>query len=157
VCNNPPPLNGGSSCNGEAIDSATCYPGSKLYLKENGRRFYGVPIAAGTTIVEGAVPDTCQAAGMRAVCTGDSSCKWASARCQVVDFEDAAGCGNPMYGLSKKLCGKTHTDCPQMDGLFNYMKNWHGGEYGTVSGAYVLGKEHTSGNGKTYYAYCIKQ
>merc|ERR1711892_524808 len=66
VCNNPPPLNRGSSCNGEAIDSATCYPGSKLFLEENRRKFYGVPIADRTTMVEGAVADTCEAAGMRA-------------------------------------------------------------------------------------------
>merc|ERR1711892_456206 len=72
VCNNPPPLNGGSSCSGEAAESVPCQ-GSKLYLEENGRRFYGVPIADGTTFVEGAVADTCEAAGMRAVCSGDSS------------------------------------------------------------------------------------
>merc|ERR1711892_691723 len=153
VCNNPPPLNGGSSCNGEAIDSATCYPGSKLYLEENGRKFYGVPVADGTTMIEGAVADTCDAAGMRAVCIGDSSCSYSSARCQVVDFEVAVNrCGNAMYGLSKKLCsGKYPRDCPQMDGLFNYMKGYPYGDVGVVSGTwYAIGNDHTSGNGKTY-------
>merc|ERR1711892_763091 len=147
VCNNPPPLNGGSSCSGEAAESAPC-PGSKLYLEENGRKFYGVPIADGTTLVEGAVADTCDAAGMRAVCVGDSSCERSSARCQVVDFEVAVHrCGNAMWGLSKKLCsGKYPRDCPQMDGLFNYMKGYSDyGDVGVVSGKwYALGKDYTS-------------
>jgi len=93
---------------------------------------------------------------MRAVCNGDSSCQYSSARCQVVDFEDS--CGNPMYGLSRKLCsGKRPNQCPQMDGLFTYRK-YRGGECGVVSEKWcVAGNGYTSGNGKTYYAYCIKQ
>jgi len=156
VCNNPPPLNGGSSCSGEAAESARC--GSKLYLNHNGRKFYGVPIPDGTRILEGVVADTCDAAGMRAVCGGDSSCKYSSARCQVVDLEAAYSC-QIMLGLSKKLCGgKRPKECPQMDGLFNYMNGYSRGECGVADGSWCAnGEDYASGNGKTYYAYCVQQ
>jgi len=142
----------------EAANDTCNVTGSKLYLEENGRKFYGVPIADGTTIVEGAVADTCEAAGMRAVCPGD--CPGSSARCEVVDFE-VGDCYNPMYGLSKKLCnGGQPRYCPQMDGLFNVslLKRHNGGECGIVSGNWCAnGNDYRSGNGKTYYAYCVKQ
>ena len=111
-------------------------------------------------MVEGAVADTCDAAGMRAVCDGDSSCIHSSARCEVVDFQVAvSSCGNSMYGLSNKLCsGKLPRDCPQLDGLFNYEKGWSGGECGVVSGNWCAnGNHYTSGNGNAYYAYCVRQ
>ena len=82
-------------------------------------------MARGRTLTEGTVADTCEDAGMKAVCNGDSRCSHYSARCQVVDLE-SAHCGYAMYGLAQKLCGsgKNPRQCPQMDGLFNYMKSW---------------------------------
>ena len=73
---------------------------AKLYLQENGYSYYGVPVATGKTLVEGTVADTCEAAGMRAVCTGSADCKYYSKRCEVIKFE-TSNCGNPMFGLAK--------------------------------------------------------
>ena len=60
--------------------------------------------------------------------------------------------------LSKKICvGKGARECPQLDGLFNYIKGHSGGDWGVVGGTWhAMGKEYTSGNGKTY-AYCVMQ
>jgi len=130
--------------------------GYKLYYEENGAKYYGIPVAEGTTLTEGVVADTCDAVGMRAVCAGDSSCKWSSARCQVMNFE-TSDCGNPMYGLAKKLCGG-NTDprgCPEMNGLFNYMRDWSG-ECGVVNGKMcVKGNSYISDELTVYYAYCV--
>lgn len=63
-----------------------------------------IPVAKGTTLTEGVVADTCEVVGMKAVCPGDSSCKYYGARCQEVDFQNAASrCGNAMLGLAKAL------------------------------------------------------
>jgi len=135
-------------------------PGYKLYYEENGAKYYGIPVAEGTTLTEGVVPDTCDAVGMKAVCTGDSSCRYYSARCQVVDLEDfTSSCGNPMWGLAKKLCGGNTMprNCPEMNGLFNYMKDWAGSECGVVNGTWcVSGKNYTPDNPPYYYAYCVQ-
>ena len=78
-------------------------------------------MAKGRTLTEGTVADTCEAAGMKAVCTGPSGCRHNSARCEVVDFE-AVVCGSAMYGLSKKLCGfgEYPRNCAKLDGLFSH-------------------------------------
>merc|ERR1719244_777781 len=111
------------------METTTPVKGYKLYYEENGAKYYGIPVAEGTTLTEGVVADTCDAVGMRAVCAGDSSCRYYSARCQVVDFEPM--CGSPMWGLAKKLCGHPNPrNCPEMNGLFNYMRGYSGGECG---------------------------
>jgi len=134
--------------------------GFKLYYEEKGAKFYGIPVAKGTTLTEGVVADTCEAVGMKAVCPGDSSCKYYGARCQEVDFQNAASrCGNAMLGLAKKLCGGATrpNDCPAMDGLFNYMNGWSHGECGVVNGKWcVAGNSYTSGSPSVYYAYYVK-
>jgi len=138
--------------------TTTPVKGSKLYYEENGAKFYGIPVAEGTTLTEGVVADTCDAVGMKAVCNGDSSCRFSSARCQVVDFE-ASGCGDAMWGLAKKICGGNTwpSECPQLNYLFNYMKYWYGGEYGVANGTWgASGNMHTSGNPSVYYAYCVE-
>ena len=63
--------------------------------------------------------------------------------------------------LSKKLCsGKSPVNCPKLNGMFNYMKNWRrggGGECGVVNGVSCApGKNHVAGNGDTF-AYCAKR
>jgi len=137
--------------------------GYKLYYEEEGAKyyakFYGIPVAKGAPLLEGVVADTCDAVGMRAVCTGDSSCRWSSSRCVAVEFE-SEDCGVPMKGLAKKVCGDNTTtprDCKELNGLFNYIKNWSGGECGVVNGAYCAqGKDYTPANPPVYYAYCVK-
>ena len=58
-------------------------------------------MADGTTLVEGTVADTCEVAGLRAVCAGDKTSSHYSARCDIIDFEVAAHVtSNPMNGLS---------------------------------------------------------
>ena len=78
----------------------------------------------------------------------------------MVDLEVAGqSCGSAMWSLSKKICsGKGARECPQLDGLFNYIKGHSGGDWGVVGGTWhAMGKEYTSGNGKTHYAYCVMQ
>merc|ERR1712098_444249 len=74
---------------------------------------------------------------------------------EVVDFE--LNCGNPMLGLAKKLCeGNNPRNCPEMNGLFNYMKDWSG-ECGVVNGTWCAqGNSYTPENPPVYYAYCVK-
>jgi len=130
--------------------------GYKLYYEENGAKFYGIPVAEDTTLRAGVVPDTCEAVGMRAVCAGDSSCRYASERCQVVDLE-SSHCGHLMWGLAKKLCGGMPDGCPEMDGLFAYKKGWGPAECGVVNGNMCAqGNSYISGNPTIYYAYCVK-
>ena len=132
-------------------------PGSKLYYEEDGAKFYGIPVAEGSTLREGVVAETCEAVGMRAVCIGASGCTYYSGRCQVVDFESS--CGNGMWGLAKKLCGgDTYPrNCPEMNGLFNDMKGWSGGECGVMEDSWCAhGNRFTSGKPSVYYAYCVK-
>ena len=63
-----------------------------------------------------------------------------------------------MWGLSKKIRGgKGARECPQLDGLFSYIKGHSGGDWGVVGGTWHANAEdYTSGNGNTY-AYCLKQ
>jgi len=130
--------------------------GYKLYYEEDGVKFYGIPVAEGTTLREGVVPDTCESVGMRAVCAGDSSCRFYNERCQVVDLE-SSHCDDTMSGLAKKLCGGIPGDCPEMEGLFAYVKGWGSGECGVVNGRWcVKGDSRRSGNPYIYYAYCVK-
>ena len=103
--------------------------------------------------------DTCEAAGMRAVCPGGDTCQYSSSRCQVVVFErSVCGANASMTGLAKEVCGeeKLPTDCPQLDGLFVYMNGWEGGECGVVDGQQcVNGSNYISGKHAVYYAYCV--
>ena len=49
----------------------------------NGQEMFKVLIAYGTRIIEGVVPDTCEAAGLRAACAGPAGCRYNSARCLI--------------------------------------------------------------------------
>jgi len=145
----------------EKTEQCCCKPqiptGAKLYYEKERAKYYGIPVAKGTTLKEGVVANTCEAVGMRAVCSGDSSCSYYSSRCQVVDFESQY-CTYPMWGLAKKICGgnKRPNECPEMNGLFNYMKNW-AGECGVVNGTWCArGDRTTPENPPVYYAYCVQ-
>ena len=123
-------------------------------------KYYGIPVPAGKKLTEGVVPQTCEAAGMRAVCPGNSNCKYYSSRCDVVPLElNVTKCGSPMRGLARKVCGgsSSPSTCPQLEGLFSYYKGWSGGDCGAVNGkACVKGNEYKSGKYNVYYAYCVK-
>ena len=56
------------------------FTGQKLLYSSGGQALFNVPVARGTVMSEGAVPDTCEAAGMRAVCSAQSGCSFNSAR-----------------------------------------------------------------------------
>jgi len=128
----------------------------QLY-SSGGLSYFKMPVSYGTRLIEGAVADTCDAAGMKSVCLGQSGCQYNSARCQVTPMSTISNCGNPMRGLSMKICGHTSTwRCSLIDGMFTYMKSWSGGEYGFVDGVGgKQGKDLVSTSGTIYYAYCV--
>ena len=128
----------------------------ELLYESAGVRYYKVPVPHGTSLVTGAVADTCEENGMKAVCNGESlaSCSYTSARCRVTPL--SAVCGDQMYTLSKLICNGTQPDqCPQMEGMFADMRDWHGSECGAVGGQWcVQGKTFMSSAGTPAYAYC---
>ena len=128
----------------------------ELLYESAGVRYYKVPVPHGTRLVTGAVADTCEKNGMKAVCNGESlaSCSYTSARCRVTPL--SAVCGDQMYTLSKLICNGTQPDqCPQMEGMFADMRDWHGSECGAVGGQWcVQGKTFMSSAGTPAYAYC---
>ena len=122
--------------------------------------YYGIPVAVGKRLTEGVVADTCEAAGMRAVCAGNSECQYSNKRCKVVTIEQSKVCeaNASMTGLAKRVCGegKLPKDCPELNGLFVYMHGWEGGECGVVDGQQCVdGSSYISGNPDMYYAYCV--
>ena len=141
-------------------------PGSKLYYKEKGLKYYGIPVAPGKRLTEGVVVATCEAAGMRAVCPGGSSCSYYSSRCDVVPIElsvkreKGVECHytTTMLGLSKKVCPeeKNPGSCKQLWGLFAYHKGFRGSAFGRIKGRSAQGHEYISGKYNVYYAYCVK-
>ena len=64
------------------------YQVSIMYLHQ-------VAVDNGTRLTEGKVSETCEAAGMRAVCSGPSSCKYTNvAKCVITPL--SSNCNNPM-------------------------------------------------------------
>ena len=64
-------------------------------------KYYKVPVAKGTTLTEGKVPETCEAAGMRAVCDGPSGCRYTNlAKCVVTPLSQ---CNQMWVALSKEV------------------------------------------------------
>ena len=62
--------------------------------------------------------------------------------------------------LSEILCNNDDpSDCDVMDGLFNYMNAWTGGECGAIKGERwcASGENYVSGDGGIFYAYCARQ
>ena len=62
--------------------------------------------------------------------------------------------------ISESLCTASEWssgNCPQIQGLFSYMKNWGGSECGVVGTSWCApGKDYVAGPGKEYYAYCAR-
>ena len=126
-----------------------------LYKDNNGYSYYGMPVANGKRLVEGAVPDTCEAVGMEAVCSGPSGCGYNSARCVVTPL--STDCYSPMRGISMQICNVGDPrQCSALEGLFNYAANWDGSECGVVGNKWCAkGADYVSGDPITYFAYCI--
>ena len=63
--------------------------------------------------------------------------------------------------MSVILCDdKNARKCPQLQGVFSYMKNWGNnfGECGLVGNSCCAkGKDYVSEPGSEYYAYCAKK
>ena len=57
-----------------------------------------------------------------------------------------------------KMCGTGPLGCPWFDGVFNYMKNWHGGECGRVGrDLCAKGNDFVSTSETTYYGLCAEK
>ena len=146
-----------------------------LLYTGSGYAYYKVPVKHGEKLVEGKVPETCAMAGLQAVCSGPDGCEYTDTeKCLVTPL--STDCGNPMFvshnnhinivihnqtihrrPLSNVLCNKADlTKCGLLEGLFNYMKNWLGSEYGKV-GSIVIGNNHMAGPDKPLFAYCAKK
>ena len=119
----------------------------------------------GTRLEEGKVADCWEEVGMAAVCSGPPYCRHSSKRCLVTTL--STDCNNPMYPLSKILCGGSNPrNCPLFEGVFSYMANWYGGECGRVGYNWcAYGDEFVAGTleapssmvqekAAVYYAYC---
>ena len=66
-----------------------------LLHSAEGYSYYKVPVAEGVRLVEGAVADTCEEAGMRAVCLGDTDCPYTdTTKCDVTRL--SSDCEFPM-------------------------------------------------------------
>ena len=65
---------------------------------------------------------------------------------------------HPRYPLSMKICKTEPSNCEQLDRVFSYMKDWTGGECGSVDSDWcVNGEDFVSGTEERYYAYCVQQ
>ena len=113
-------------------------------------------VAYGTRLVMGAVADTCEKYGIKAVCSGPSSCSYNTNRCKITPLSTA--CGGPMHPLSILLCnGKGPGGCPKTDGMFGACKYNNWGSCGAVDGSWgVQGKDFVSQADKPFFAYCTK-
>ena len=109
---------------------------------------------------EGTVPDTCQSAGLEAVCAGEG-CQWRSSRCKDVPLSvngPLCACSylNP---ISEVICGKgtKAVNCPRLNRVFASISNWINNEWGVVDGKDCeAGWRYTSSPAFQLYAYCVK-
>ena len=131
-------------------------------------------MADGQRLVEGKVAETCAANGLRAVCWGPVGNEYTdTTKCLVTPLSTphimSVRVNNILLTitfptlrttLAKKVCPETPNskNCPQLEGVFSYMKNYSGGECGKVGPtACAKGKDYVSGPEKRYYAYCVQQ
>ena len=112
----------------------------------------------GVRMNEGSVANTCEAAGLKAVCAG-RGCTWRSSRCLDTPLSVngwACGCSylNP---ISKIIChGKNAVNCPKMNRVFASISKWYGNGWGVVDGKYCeMGSKYTSSTNFQLFAYCV--
>jgi len=153
------PLKETNTCNNLNCTSSTIVLGAKMLHASNGYGIYMVPVGDGLMLTSTTVVATCRLAQMEAVCSGPSSCQYTdTSKCLVLPLEN--DCFGGMDGVSRAICnGASPSSCPQIDGLFNYMKDWQtDSACGVVSGGWcVKGKDYQSTDGKPLYAYCAKR
>ena len=123
--------------------------------------YYKVQVADGLRMMEDAIVQTCQGAGLKAVCPGGSECNHNSPDCFVTPIMPSKGC-NYLEGPSEEICGYPPKQCTAIDFMFIYMKSWGGGTglgaLGVVRDAYpAQGKNYISEHDKqSYYAFCVQ-
>ena len=64
---------------------------------DNHNDYFKVKISPGTNMVSGVTSSTCQAHGMRALCSGSAGCHFNSAHCLMSPFS-GPGCGEDVRG-----------------------------------------------------------
>ena len=123
--------------------------------------YYKVQVADGLRMMEDAIVQTCQGAGLKAVCPGGSECEYNSPDCFVTPIMTTKSC-KYLDGPSDEICGYPPKQCPAIDFMFIYMKSWGGGAglgaLGVVRDAYpAQGKNYISEHDKqSYYAFCVQ-
>ena len=66
-----------------------------LLYSRDGYEYYKVPVKHGEVLVEGKVAETCEAAGMKAVCLGPAGCGYTdTSKCMVTPLSTCSGYGN---------------------------------------------------------------
>ena len=118
-------------------------------------------MAGGVTMSEGSVPNTCQSAGLEAVCAGEG-CQWRSSRCKDVPLSvngPLCACSylNPISDL---ICGKgtKAVNCHLLNRVFASISNWQSNEWSIVDGkSCEAGWKYTSSSSFQLYAYCFKK
>jgi len=158
--------------------------GINLLYSAGGYSYYSVAVAEGVTLVEGAVAQTCSEAGLEAVCSGPTDCRWTDTNyCLVTPLSD--DCHNPLGPIAGAICDQSRMSennttgtatgtgagqgesgrqrsqqCEETEGLFSYMNDWAGGsDCGNVEGIWCAdGSNYVAGqNGAEYFAYCALQ
>ena len=111
----------------------------------------------GTRLCKGAVPDTCERVGMKAVCPGRSVCSNNPQRC--LETPLSGDCSNPLTKLYRVLCDGKPQQCVlgPTKGLFGGMRGFNGhSECGSIkSGGCANGCDMVSGSPDVYYAFCV--
>jgi len=138
---------------------ATEIASTTLLLAGRESNIYKVPVPHGQLLTEGKVPETCENAGMKALCWGDASCSYtkkANSRCVTTPHHLACGNIDNRNTLAKAICGNSDPrKCPDLWGTFSYMPARANGECGIKNGSWCLkGKDFAGSPGNDYYALC---
>jgi len=147
------PLKETNTCNGANCTSLV--HGTTVIHTADGYRYYKVKFLPGTSITESAVATTCEGVNLKAVCSGPTDCQYTdTTKCMVTKL--STDCSNPLKPLSKAICsGSGPADCPEIDGVFSYLKGYFRGPCGVLDGEYCTwGPQQVSTEEKPLFAYC---
>merc|ERR1711953_742854 len=96
----------------------------ELIVDHNEKKYLKVKVSG--VMSSSAIAAACEAAGYKALCSGPGGCQYNDEHCLVT--AESFQCGNPMLGVSKLVCdGESPNSCPELEGVYNYMKGWNGG------------------------------
>ena len=83
----------------QIIDLFQVPENAELLYTDSQYEYYKVTVAKGTRMIKGKVPETCEAAGLRAVCPGSTSCQFTDqTKCDITplsissSYFSGAGC-----------------------------------------------------------------